>query len=113
MPFGVSAMKNFFRGEYPFPQNFKQHFTCESKKSNNFLQVKADQKFQNRPIPNRVKESNDELTSSLTRPLAAEILKRPVLTSQKIPITSERYTVDSKHVLNTDRKPWSTNRLVT
>jgi hypothetical protein len=59
-----------------------------------------------------VELSNGDFTSGLPRPLAAEIDKRPLLTSQKTPITSERYTVDKKHVLNTNRKPWSTNRLV-
>jgi hypothetical protein len=59
-----------------------------------------------------VELSNDDFTSGLRRPLAAEIDKRPLLTSQKTPITSERYTVDKKHVLNTDEKPWSRNRLV-
>jgi hypothetical protein len=48
----------------------------------------------------------------LRRPLAAEIDERPLLTSQKKPMTSERYTVDKKHVLNTNRKPWWTNQLV-
>jgi hypothetical protein len=56
--------------------------------------------------------SNGDFTSGLRRPMAAEIDKRPLLTSQIIPITSERYTVDSKHVLNSNRKPWSTDRLV-
>jgi hypothetical protein len=59
-----------------------------------------------------VELSNGDFTSGLRRPLAAEIDKRPLLTSQKTPITYERYTVDKKHVLNTNRKPWSTNRLV-
>jgi hypothetical protein len=59
-----------------------------------------------------VELSNGDFTSGLGRPLAAEIDKRPLLTSQKTPITSERYTIDKKHVLNTSRKPWSTNRLV-
>jgi hypothetical protein len=59
-----------------------------------------------------VQLSNGDIISGLRRPLAAEIDKRPLLTSQKTPITSERYTVVSKHVLNTNRKPWSTNRLV-
>jgi hypothetical protein len=52
-----------------------------------------------------VELSNGDFTSGLRRPLAAEIDKRPLLTSQKTPITSERYTVDKKHVLNTTRKP--------
>jgi hypothetical protein len=59
-----------------------------------------------------VEVSNDDFISGLRRPLAAEIDKRPLLTSQKTPITSERYTVDKKDVLNTNSKPWSTNRLV-
>jgi hypothetical protein len=59
-----------------------------------------------------VELSNGDFTYGLRRPLAAEIDKRPLLTSQKTPITSERYTVDKKHVLNTNGKPWSTNRLV-
>jgi hypothetical protein len=59
-----------------------------------------------------VELSNGDFTSGLRRPLAAEIDKRPLLTSQKTPITSERYTVDKKRVLNTNRKPWLTNRLV-
>jgi hypothetical protein len=59
-----------------------------------------------------VELSNGDFTSGLRRPLAPEIDKRPLLTSQKTPITSERYIVDKTHVLNTNRKQWSTNRLV-
>jgi hypothetical protein len=59
-----------------------------------------------------VELSNGDFTFGLRSPLAAEIDKRPLLTSQKKPITSERYTVDKKHVWNANRKPWSTNRLV-
>jgi hypothetical protein len=40
-----------------------------------------------------VEPSNGESNSGLRRPLAAEIDKRPSLTAQKSPITSERYTV--------------------
>jgi hypothetical protein len=60
-----------------------------------------------------VELSIGDVTSGLRRPLAAVIDKRPLLTSQKTPMTSERYTVDSKHILNTNRKPWSINQLVT
>jgi hypothetical protein len=60
-----------------------------------------------------VKLSNGDVTSDLRRPLAAEIDIPPLLSTQKTHITCERYTIDAKHVLNTDRKPWSTNRLVT
>jgi hypothetical protein len=59
-----------------------------------------------------VELSNGDFTSGSRRPLAAEIDKRPLLTSEKTPITSERYTVDKKHALNTNGKPWSTNRFV-
>jgi hypothetical protein len=59
-----------------------------------------------------VELSNGDVTSGLRRSLAAEIDKRPLMTAQKSPITSERYTADSANVLNTNRKPWSTNRLV-
>jgi hypothetical protein len=45
VPFGVSSMKKFFTGEYPFPKIFKGHFTCKSKKSNNFGQVKDNRKI--------------------------------------------------------------------
>jgi hypothetical protein len=60
-----------------------------------------------------VKLVNGDVTSDLRRPLAAEIDKPPLLTTHKTHITCERYTIDAKHVLNTDGKPWSTNRLVT
>jgi hypothetical protein len=56
--------------------------------------------------------SNGDFTSGLRRPLAAEIDKRPLLTCLVMLINNERYAVDSKHVLNIYRKPWSTNRLV-
>jgi hypothetical protein len=60
-----------------------------------------------------VELSNGDFTSGLRRPLAAEIDKRPLLTSQKTPITNERFPVDKKHVLNTNRKPWSNYRMAT
>jgi hypothetical protein len=60
-----------------------------------------------------VKLSNGDVTSDLRRPLPAEIDKPPLFTSQKTHITCEWYTIDAKHVLNTDKKPWSTNQLVT
>jgi hypothetical protein len=57
-----------------------------------------------------VKLSNSDVTPDLRRPLAAEIDIPPLLNTQKTHITCERYTIDAKHVLNTDRKPWSTTR---
>jgi hypothetical protein len=57
--------------------------------------------------------SFDDVTSGLGRPLAAEIDKLPLLTNEKSHITCERYAIDSKLVLNTNRKPWSLYRLVT
>jgi hypothetical protein len=59
-----------------------------------------------------VKLLNGDVTSDLRRLLAAEIDKPPLLTTHKTHITCERYTIVAKHVLNTDRKPWSTNRLI-
>jgi hypothetical protein len=55
--------------------------------------------------------STHDVTYDSRRPLAAEIDKRPLLTSQIMPITNEWYTVNSKHELNINRKPWSTNRM--
>jgi hypothetical protein len=56
---------------------------------------------------------NGDATSDLRRSLAAEIDKPSLLTSQETHKTCKRYTIWVKHVLNTDRKPWSTNRQVT
>jgi hypothetical protein len=36
---GSHRWKTFFTGVYPFPRIFKGHFTCKSKKSNNFWMV--------------------------------------------------------------------------
>jgi hypothetical protein len=36
--------KMFFTGDYPFPKNFKEHFTCKSKQSNNFWTIKGSRK---------------------------------------------------------------------
>jgi hypothetical protein len=60
-----------------------------------------------------VKLLNGVVTSDLYRPLGVEIDKPPLLTSGKTRITCERYAIDAKHTLNTDRKPWSTKQLVT
>jgi hypothetical protein len=48
--------------------------------------------------------SNGDFTSGLRRLLAAEIDKRPLLTSQNTHVTCEQYAVDSKKVLDTNRK---------
>jgi hypothetical protein len=56
---GVSSMKNFFTGEYPFPKIFKGHFTCKSKKSNNFGQVKDNWKI---PKPTYTKSGSSNRT---------------------------------------------------
>jgi hypothetical protein len=42
---GSHRWKSFFTGEYPFPKIFKGHFTCKSKKSNNFEKVKDNRKI--------------------------------------------------------------------
>jgi hypothetical protein len=60
-----------------------------------------------------IKLLNGDVTSDVRRPLAAVIDKPPLLSPQKTHITSERCTIDAKHVLNTDMKPWSKNQLVT
>jgi hypothetical protein len=61
-----------------------------------------------------VELSNGDVTSGLARPLAAEIDKSPFFDCRrKSHITRERYTIDPKHVLNTNRKPWSLYHLVT
>jgi hypothetical protein len=54
-----------------------------------------------------------DVTSGLRRPLEAEMDKRQLLTCQKKQSTYERYTIDSKHEVNSYRKPRSTNRLMT
>jgi hypothetical protein len=56
---------------------------------------------------------NGNVTSGSRRLLAAEIDKPPLLTNEKTQITCERCTIDTKHVLNTNRKPWSLYRLMT
>jgi hypothetical protein len=53
-----------------------------------------------------VELSNVDFTFGLRRPLAAEIDKRPLLTFQIMPLTNERHAVDSKHILNTNKKPF-------
>jgi hypothetical protein len=62
VPFGVSSMKNIFHGEYPFPKIFKGHFTCKSKKSNNFGQVKDNRKIP-KPTYAKLGSSNRSVTS--------------------------------------------------
>jgi hypothetical protein len=47
------------------------------------------------------KLSNDDITSGSRRPQAAEIDKPPLKTNDERQITSERYTMDTKHVLDT------------
>jgi hypothetical protein len=94
---GVSSMKNFFTGEYPFPKIFKGHFTCKSKKSNNFEQLKDNRKI---PKPTYTKSGtrNRMVTSrsGLARPLAAEIVFLPFSAITKALITSKRYKIDGK-----------------
>jgi hypothetical protein len=76
-------MKNFFHGEYLFPKNFKAHFTSKSKKSNNFDTVKDSRKIPKPTYTNRVKESNGDFTSGLTRLIAAEIVFPPFCGNNK------------------------------
>jgi hypothetical protein len=60
-----------------------------------------------------VEVSNSHVTSGSRRPLAADIDKPPLLTCEKLPMTGERYAIDSKLVLNSFRKAWSLYRLIT
>jgi hypothetical protein len=59
---GVSSMKNIFTGKYPFPKIFKGHFTCKSKKSNNFGLVKDNRKIP-KPTYTKSGSSNRTVTS--------------------------------------------------
>jgi hypothetical protein len=55
----------------------------------------------------------DDVTSGLGRPLAVGIDKPLLKTNEKSHITSERYTVHLKLLLNSKMKPWSLYRQVT
>jgi hypothetical protein len=60
-----------------------------------------------------VELSNGDVTSGSRRFLAAEIGKPPLKTNEKTQKACERYTIDTKNELDTNRKPWSLYRLVT
>jgi hypothetical protein len=62
-----------------------------------------------------VEVTSGDVIFGLALPLAAEIDKSAVFfyCRRKSHTTCERYTTDSKHVLNANRKPWSLHRLVT
>jgi hypothetical protein len=54
-----------------------------------------------------------DVTSGLGRPLAAEINKSPIFDCRrKSHLTSQRYTLETKHVLNTTWEAWSLHHLV-
>jgi hypothetical protein len=60
VPFrGSHRWKNCFTREYPCPKIFKGHFTCKSKKSNNFGQVKDNRKI---PKPTYTKSGSRNRT---------------------------------------------------
>jgi hypothetical protein len=67
------------------------------------------------PTANRhhfgVKESNGDIISGPARPLAAEIDIPPISARRKPLLPSKRYKIDEKCCWNTNRKPWSLNRL--
>jgi hypothetical protein len=94
MPFGCLINKNFSQG-ISIPKIFEGHFTCKSKMSNNFGQIKDNRKI---PKPTctklGVKESNGDFTSGLARPLAAEIVFLPFSAITKARIMSKRYKID-------------------
>jgi hypothetical protein len=61
-----------------------------------------------------VELSIGDVTSGLARPQAAEIDKSPLFDCRrKSAVTRERYIIDPKHVLDTDRKPWLLHYLMT
>jgi hypothetical protein len=97
VPFGGLIDEKIFTGEYPFPKIFKGHFTCKSKKSNNFGQVKDNRKISQRDLYHiAVEQSNGDFTSGLARPLAVEIVFLPFSALTKALITSKRYKIDGK-----------------
>jgi hypothetical protein len=63
VPFRGLIDEKFFQGEYPFPRIFKGHFTCKSKKSDNFWFVRDRRKI---PKPTYTKlGSRNRLVRSL------------------------------------------------
>lgn len=69
----------------------------------------------------RVERKQESMVALLTgdaifvpeRLLAAVIDKLPLVTNEKTHLICERYALDAKLVLNTNRKLWSLPRLVT
>jgi hypothetical protein len=47
-----------------------------------------------------------DFTSVLARPVAAEIDKSPLFDNRKSRVTRELHTINPKHVLDINRKPW-------
>jgi hypothetical protein len=60
-----------------------------------------------------VELSNSDVTSDSRRHLEAEMDKTQLMINEKTHIICERYAIDLKLVLNTDRKPWPLYRQVT
>jgi hypothetical protein len=60
-----------------------------------------------------VELSNGDITSGSERLLAVENNKALLMTNEKAQITCEWHIIDMKHLLSTNRKPWSLNRQVT
>jgi hypothetical protein len=60
-----------------------------------------------------VAESNGDVTRCLGRPLAADFDYPPLTTNLKPLITSKRFELHGKYVLNTNRKPWSKFQMMT
>jgi hypothetical protein len=59
---GSYRWKTFLTGEYLLPKNFKGHFTCKSKKSNNFWSVRHRRKIP-QPIFTKSGSRNRLMTS--------------------------------------------------
>jgi hypothetical protein len=102
-----------FQGEYPSPE-ISRGIWHENRKSRIiFERREIGAKFKINLYQIRVKESIDDVTSGLARPLAAEIVFSPFSAIRKALITSKRYKIDGNCQQNTNRKLWSRWRLVT
>ena len=60
-----------------------------------------------------VKVSDGDVRFHAWRPLAADFDYPPLTTNLKTLITSKRFELQGKHVLNTNSKPWSKFQMMT
>jgi hypothetical protein len=88
--------KNCSDGDQPYPEIFRGHIQCQSKKSNSFSMLTETKNSNGQPYQIRVKESNDDVISGLAHPLAAEIVISSVSALGKASIISKWYKIDGK-----------------